>query len=118
MKELVCIVCPKGCRLQVDEENGLCVSGNSCPRGEVYGKKEVTNPTRTLTSVVRIRGAAIPCCPVKTSSDIPRRLIPEAMALLRGIELTAPVSIGDVVIGDICGTGVRWVVTRACPQQE
>ena len=40
MKELVCIVCPKGCRLSVDEENGFAVTGNSCPRGEEYGKRE------------------------------------------------------------------------------
>ncbi len=114
MHELICIVCPKGCHLKVDEEQDFKVTGNSCKRGEVYGKKEVTNPTRTLTSIVRIEDAMYPCCPVKTSSDIPKKLIPEAMALLKDIRLTAPVSIGDVVVSDICNTGVSWIVTRNC----
>ncbi len=117
MKELICIVCPKGCHLKVDEENGFKVTGFSCKRGEAYGLKEVTAPTRTLTSVVRIKGAMYPCCSVKTSSDIPKPLIPQAMELLRDITLTAPAGIGQVVVHDICGTGVDWIVTKNCPAQ-
>lgn len=115
MKELICIVCPKGCHLRVDEENDYQVTGNSCKRGEAYGKKEVTAPTRTLTSVVRISGAQYPCCSVKTSRDIPRRLIPQAMSLLRDVILTAPAKIGDVAVTNICGTGADWIVTKNCP---
>ena len=44
MKELICIVCPRGCHLKVDEANGCKVTGNSCPRGEQYGKAELLNP--------------------------------------------------------------------------
>ena len=117
MKELICIVCPKGCHLQVDEENGYRVTGNACKRGEAYGRKEVTAPTRTLTSIVRIGGAMYPCCPVKTSADIPKGMIPQAMQLLRGVMLTAPATIGQVVVPDICGTGVNWIVTKNCPVQ-
>ena len=54
MTELTCIVCPKGCRLNVDEENGFLVTGYGCSRGKEYGHKELTAPTRTLTSIVRI----------------------------------------------------------------
>ena len=118
MKELICIVCPKGCHLKVDEENGYQVSGNSCPRGEVYGRREVTAPVRTLTSVVRISGAMLPCCSVKTSGEIPKHLIPDAMAMLRQVQLQAPVSIGDVVIPDICSTGCSWIVTKNCPARK
>ena len=50
MKELICIVCPKGCHLYVDEENNDFVTGNSCPRGAAYGQNEIRNPQRTLTS--------------------------------------------------------------------
>ena len=28
MTDLICIVCPKGCHLKVDEENGYKVTGN------------------------------------------------------------------------------------------
>ena len=58
MTELICIGCPRGCHLKVDEQNGYAVSGNSCPVGAEYGKNELTNPTRVLTSTVRITGAS------------------------------------------------------------
>ena len=90
MTELTCIVCPKGCRLNVDEENGFLVTGYGCPRGKEYGHKELTAPTRTLTSIVRIEGAIHPCCPVKTSGEIPKRLIIQAMNLLKKVRLSAP----------------------------
>ena len=118
MTELICIVCPRGCHLTVDESHDYAVSGNRCPRGEAYGKKELTMPTRTLTSMVRIEGAAHPCCSVKTSSDIPKRMIPQAMALLEDVRLHAPVYIGDTVIPDICGTGVAWIATKNCPAKN
>ena len=105
MTELTCIVCPKGCRLNVDEENGFLVTGYGCPRGKEYGHKELTAPTRTLTSIVRIEGAIHPCCPVKTSGEIPKRLIIQAMNLLKKVRLSAPVAAGAVVVQDICGTG-------------
>ena len=112
MKELVCIVCPRGCRLSVDDENGYEVSGYSCPRGAEYGRRELTAPTRVITSTVRIRGAAYSRCPVKTAGAIPKNLISDAMALLDGVELSSPVKTGDTVIENVLGTGVNFVVTR------
>lgn len=117
MTELICIVCPKGCHLSVDEQNGYRVTGHGCPRGEAYGKKELTDPTRVLTSIVRIEGARHPCCPVKTAGAIPKARITEAMALLKNVRLKAPVSIGDTVVRDICGTGIDWVVTKDFTQE-
>ena len=81
MKELICIVCPKGCHLKVDEENGYAVTGNGCPRGAEYGKAELVNPTRVVTSTVRCIGGGHPRCPVKTDRAIPRELLFEAMHL-------------------------------------
>lgn len=118
MTNLICIVCPKGCHLSVDEENDYRVTGFDCPRGEAYGKKELLNPTRVVTSVVRIGSAALPCCPVKTSGEIPRDQIMKAMDLLKPVRLQAPVAIGDVVVKDICGTGINWVATRNIPRKE
>lgn len=115
MRELVCIVCPRGCRLTVDEAGDYAVTGNSCPRGAEYGKMEVTNPTRVITSTVRVVGAPYPRCPVKTDRPIPKGLLLQAMAALDEVALTAPVPLGQVVVEDVCGTGARFVTTRALP---
>lgn len=112
MTELICIVCPKGCRLQVDEQNDYAVSGHGCARGIDYGKKELQNPTRVLTSTVKIDGAIHNRCPVKTASDIPKGLIAQAMEALDSVQLRSPVKVGDVVVANVCGTGVDWVSTR------
>lgn len=112
MKELICIVCPKGCHLTVDEENGYAVSGNNCPRGEEYGKSEVIAPKRTITSSVKVRGGLYPRLPVKTDKPIPKELIFDAMKLLDEVELTAPVKVGDVVIENVLGTGASFIATR------
>ena len=112
MKELICIVCPKGCHLTVDEENGYAVSGNNCPRGEEYGKNEVIAPKRTITSTVKVSGGLYPRLPVKTDKPIPKELIFEAMKLLGAVELTAPVKVGDVVIENVLGTGANFIAAR------
>lgn len=112
MKELICIVCPKGCHLKVDEENNYAVTGNSCPRGAEYGRLELTNPTRVVTSTVRCIGGAHPRCPVKTDRAIPKALIFAAMEALESVELTAPVHVGDVAVENVCGTGANFVAAR------
>jgi Uncharacterized protein with conserved CXXC pairs len=112
MTELICIVCPRGCHLKVDEQNGFRVTGNACPRGAEYGRAELTNPTRVVTSTVRVTGAAHPRCPVKTSAPIPKKLVFEAMKTLDGVCLRAPVAAGQTVVADICGTGVDFIATR------
>lgn len=112
MAELICIVCPKGCHLTVDEKNGYSVTGHSCPRGEEYGKIELTAPTRTVTSTVRCVGGTHPRCPVKTDRPVPKSLIPAVMAELEGVVLTAPVRLGQVVIAGVCGTDANIVATR------
>lgn len=112
MKDLICIVCPQGCRLRVDESKDYAVTGNRCPRGEAYGRTEMENPVRTITSTVAVRGAMYPRCPVKTSAPIPKALIFEAMRTLDGLVLDAPVHLGQVVVRDVCGTGVDFVATR------
>ncbi len=112
MKELICIVCPKGCHLQVDEAQDYHVTGNHCPRGEEYGKMELTHPTRVVTSTVRCTGGTHPRCPVKTDAPIPKGLIFQAVRCLDGVELTAPVHAGDIVVPDVCGTGVSFIATR------
>ncbi len=112
-KELICIVCPMGCHLEVDIDNDYAVTGNQCKRGEVYGKKELTNPTRTITSTVRIKGGIYNRIPVKTDKEISKKSIFEVMKLLEGVELIAPVKVGDVVLENILDTDVNIVTTRS-----
>lgn len=117
MTEVICTVCPKGCHLQVDEQNGYAVTGNACARGQAYGKKELTNPTRVITSTVRIKGAQIPRLPVKTNVDIPKGAIFAAMGVLDGLTLDAPVHVGDVV-AKIPGVDAAFVATRTLERVE
>ena len=112
MTNVICIVCPKGCHMTVDENNNYTVTGFGCERGKEYGKKELVNPTRVITSTVKIKGGIHHHLPVKTNRDIPKGLIMDAMKLLDHVELTSPVHVGDVVVKDICGTGVDFVASR------
>ena len=112
MRELVCIVCPKGCRLHVDEENGYKVTGNSCPRGEAYGREECTNPTRVVTSTVAVAGGAHPRCPVKTNRPVPKDRMFDVVRALDGLVIPAPVALGQVIVADVCGAGADVVATR------
>ena len=108
MKELVCIVCPQGCRLRVDDEGNI--SGNACANGAEYAHTELTSPTRVLTSTVNILGAELPR-PVKTAGAIPKHLLFQAMESLRSVTVFAPIKAGQVIIADIVGTGVDLVAT-------
>lgn len=118
MTNLICIVCPKGCHLSVDEQAGCKVSGHCCQRGEKYGREELTNPVRVITSTVRVRGGLYRRCPVKTERAVPKNLIFPAMQQLNGIQLQAPVYIGQVVVTDVCGLGINFVATRDITTSE
>lgn len=112
MKELICITCPKGCHLTVDEQT-LSVTGNACPRGAEYARKELTNPTRVLTTTVRLEGGALARLPVKSSSDLPKPMLRQVVLALRDYTAHSPVRRGDVLIHDILGTGADIVATRS-----
>lgn len=111
---MTCINCPVGCSLKVemDGENVICVSGNTCRRGEIYARKEVTNPTRIVTSTVKVVNGTSGTVSVKTKEDIPKEKIFVCVQALRGIEVQAPVHIGDVILENVAGTGVDIVATR------
>lgn len=112
-RNLICINCPLGCPLTVELENGevKSVSGNTCKRGETYAVKEVTAPTRTVTSTVKVSGGERPVVAVRTASDVPKEKIFDVMQALNALTVAAPVKIGDVVLENVCGTGVNIIAT-------
>ena len=96
-RELTCIGCPLGCAITVTLEG-----------------KEVTNPTRIVTSTVRLVGSkagerVVSC---KTAQDIPKGKIFAVVAALKTVTAAAPVRIGDVLLHDVAGTGVDIVATK------
>ena len=110
MKELTCIVCPRGCRLTIDDD--LNVTGNTCPRGAQYAKDELTNPKRMITSIVRVKNRENCMVSVKTSTSIPKGKIFDVMKEIEKVSVSAPTHIGDVVIKDILGTGSDIIITK------
>lgn len=109
-----CIMCPMGCELTVTIENGNVtgVTGNTCPRGPVYAKDEVTAPKRMLTSTVVIEGGMLPLLPVVSASVLPKGSILECASYLRGVKAKAPVKTGDVIVKNILGLGVDIIASR------
>lgn len=114
IKNLTCINCPVGCSLKVEMDGShvTCVSGNTCRRGEVYARKEVTNPTRIVTTTVKVVNGTSGTVSVKTKEDIPKEKIFACIEALKGIEITAPVHIGDIILKNVAETGVDIVATR------
>ena len=111
---LICIGCPLGCPLTVEMEGSevKAVSGNTCPRGDAYARKEMTNPTRIVTSTVRVAGGRLAMVSVKTASDIPKGKIFDCVKVLKDVEVKAPVKIGDVIVENVAGTGVNIIATK------
>ena len=113
-RNLTCIGCPLGCALTVEMENNevVSVTGNTCKRGDVYARKEVTHPTRIVTSTVRVENGEIAMVSCKTQNDIPKEKIFDIMKENNKVTVKAPVKIGDVLINDVAGTGVNVIATK------
>ena len=110
MKEIICITCPKGCHLKVDEES-FAVTGNACPRGAVYGANELRNPVRVVTSTVVVEGPSRRL-PVKTDRPIPKGKMFEVMEEIAKVRVRPPVQVGDVLIPNVAGTDGNVVATK------
>lgn len=118
-KDLVCIVCPKGCRMRVTysvdkplQPDEVEVRGNSCIRGVDYARQEVTCPHRILTTTVKLSGSRHTRLPVKTNRSIPKTQLLYVMRLLDDVEVNAPIFTGDVIFENVLNTGVDIIATR------
>ena len=118
MKELICINCPLGCRLNVDDSNlkDIKVTGNTCLRGVKYAVSEVTAPKRMVTSSVPVCGSEVKRVAVKTASPVSKEKIFDVLKIVKTVKATAPVAIGDVLYKNVCD-GVDLVATSAASKQ-
>lgn len=113
-REMICITCPLGCRLTVEEKDGkLLVSGNHCKRGEKYALEEFTAPRRVVTSIVPVKNGRIRMVSVKTKDSIPKELIFSALQVLKEIVVEAPVKSGDTIVKNIINTGIDVIATKS-----
>ena len=111
-RNIICTCCPMGCHMEVTLEDGKVteVVGNTCKRGAAYAVDECTNPKRTLTSTVKTTAGEM--LSVKTAEAIPFGKMRDVMNALAAVTVQTPVRIGDVIISDVCGTGVNVVATK------
>ena len=112
-RNIICIGCPMGCQLTVEiDGDNIKTSGNNCPIGDRYAKKEIRDPRRVVTSTVKLSGGEIARLPVRTETDIPKGKIFDCMKVISAAEVKAPIKIGDVIIENCADTGVDVIATR------
>lgn len=112
MREIICIVCPKGCHINYDEDTNT-FSNFICKRGPVYAKKELTNPRRILTTTVEISNAITTRLPVVTDNDIPKEKMFDCMKVLANVKVEAPILVGETIYENILDLGVNIVATKS-----
>ncbi|MGI6365548.1 MAG: DUF1667 domain-containing protein [Bacillota bacterium] len=118
-REIICIQCPQGCRLQVSSRGqDLVVQGNRCPRGVAYAEKELTNPSRTLTTTVRTSFSDYPMLPVRTQGEVPLARIFACMGEINSVRVERRLRPGDVVIPRLAGTDVSLIATADMGEEQ
>lgn len=116
IRNMVCIMCPASCHLEVRQGNTkeeYIISGNNCPGGKNYAVNEMCDPRRIVTAVVSSNSKKIPCIPVKTDKALPVRLIDSLLQELYKMQISVPVRRGDILIQNYKGSGVSVVITRS-----
>ena len=113
-RELICVTCPRGCRITVEmeDEKIIRILGNTCERGEKYAESEIKDPRRMFASTVRIRNGVHPVLPVTVTQPFPKDRLKDLSAELRKTEVTAPVRMGDVIVKNVLGTGIDVIASR------
>lgn len=114
-----CTTCPSECLLTVEVERDAdgtvaevrSVTGNRCPRGNKYAHQELTCPMRVLTTTVAVSGGDEALLPVRASEAIPLTLHAQAMDLIRGLIVKAPIRMGDVVLPDLLNTNINLIAS-------
>jgi CxxC motif-containing protein len=106
--ELICIVCPRSCRITV---NGDEITGFSCKRGQAFAKSEMTAPMRSVTTTVATVFPDYPVLPVRTDGEIPKKDIGALMELVKCLCVDKKLKCGDIVAEKILGLDVNLIAT-------
>lgn len=116
-KDMICVGCPLGCSITVEYEGTevFSVKGNTCKRGDAYARTECTNPVRSLATTVKVCGGIHNVVPCKSAGPLPKGKIMDCMKEINAAEVKAPVALGDVLVENVCGTGINIVATNHCP---
>lgn len=118
-EKVICVTCPKGCTLEVTRDGNTVVSVvNGCKRGHEYAQQELTDPRRMVATSVRVSGGLHPLLPVYTSAPFPKPSISKLLAILREIEVQAPVGLDDVVLENVLNTGINVQASRKIARVE
>lgn len=114
IEELTCIGCPMGCALVVEEDDygKITVRGNNCKVGERYGIAEYRNPTRIITTIVKVIGGELDYVSVKSEKSISKGEIFKCLKILKNVKINAPINIGDILVENINNTGVNIIATK------
>jgi CxxC motif-containing protein len=114
--ELICVTCPKGCKLDIIREGDTFVKITAgCKRGKEYARQELTDPRRMVATTVKVNSGLHPLVPVYTASAFPKPKIYELLSILRELQLDAPIHINQVVLADALGTGIDVIASRDLP---
>ena len=110
-RNLTCIVCPRGCSLTAElKGEKVSVSGQGCPRGAEYAASECLHPMRTVTLALRVANRENEMVSVKTEKPIPKEKMMEAVQMLRGLTVNAPLEVGDTICESVFES--RIMVTK------
>lgn len=120
-KELTCIVCPMGCRLEIeldDYDQPLSISGNLCIRGKDYALKEIIAPERVLTTTIKTKKGVFPLVSVRSDKPLPKASIFAVMNIINNTGVQAPINIHDILIENILDLGVNIIATSTNPLKD
>lgn len=118
---MTCTVCPNSCELKValgDGDEIVSIKGFKCKRGVGFARSEITNPVRTLATLIQLEGGETAMCPVRTDKPVPREFLRKIAKVAADIKIKAPVSVGDIVVRNIYATGANLLVTRNIAAKE
>ena len=119
IKNITCVTCPMGCGIKVELSDAgevISVEGNTCKRGEIYAKNECTHPQRSLATTVKVNGGVHNVVPCKSLGALPKEKIFDCMEEINKASADAPIALGDVLVENVCGTGINIVATNHCPK--
>lgn len=114
IRPFTCIICPNGCEMEAQIENGQLVSvtGATCKKGEAYVRQELTDPRRTIASSALVDGGVLPLVSVRLTAPVPKDRLMDVMAEIQKLRLQAPVALGQCLIANVLGLGSDVIATK------